>query len=294
MQLFPDGRPTGGWDGFKFDSDLIAMRGEITARVRQGLVPALTAGANSGDVGNHPKNEEAYDLYLRSVSMPHDSTPNKEAISMLECAVGLDSTYAPAWRALAERYYYESEWSAGEAMFRRSIAAYERALALDPNFVDAASQLVANRVETGDLVKVYKDAATLVERHPENAMAHFALSYVFRYAGILQESARECERALPGSRKLSIPFLFDNLRQNGQRRAGSKVSPVGRWFGLGRGEPATRSSTPRQTGRSAGEREEIARRYSVQRLSQSLFRSPVAGRVRQDGPRIRTFSSRRT
>ena len=90
-------------------SDMIAMRGEITARVRQGLVPALTAGANLGDVGNHPKNEEAYDLYLRSVSLPHDSTPNKEAISMLERAVGLDSTYAPAWRALAERYYYESE-----------------------------------------------------------------------------------------------------------------------------------------------------------------------------------------
>ena len=81
-------------------SDMIAMRGEITARVRQGLVPALTAGANLGDVENHPKNEEAYDLYLRSVSIPHDSAPNKEAISMLERAVGLDSTYAPAWRAL--------------------------------------------------------------------------------------------------------------------------------------------------------------------------------------------------
>ena len=106
---------------------VLAMRGEITARVRQGLVPALTAGANLGDVENHPKNEEAYDLYLRSVSIPHDSAPNKEAISMLERAVGLDSTYAPAWRALAERYYYESEFSsAGEALFQRSIAAYER------------------------------------------------------------------------------------------------------------------------------------------------------------------------
>jgi tetratricopeptide (TPR) repeat protein len=97
-------------------------------------------------------------------------------------------------------------------MFQRSIAAYERALALDPNFVDAASQLVANRVESGDLVKAYKDAAALVERHPENAMAHFALSYVLRYAGILQESAHECETALsldPGNyqfRSCSITF----------------------------------------------------------------------------------------
>jgi len=197
-------------------SDMIAMRGEITARVRQGLVPALTVGGNLGDVGNHPKNEEAYDLYLRSVSVPHDSAPNKEAISMLERAVGLDSTYAPAWRALAERYYYESEFSsAGEAMFQRSIAAYERALALDPDFVDAASQLVADRVESGDLGKAYKDAATLVERHPENAMAHFALSYVLRYAGMLPESAHECETALsldPGDYQFrSCSITFDQM-----------------------------------------------------------------------------------
>jgi hypothetical protein len=35
-----------------------------------------------------------------------------------------------------------------------------------------------------------------VERHPENASAHFALSYVLRYGGILDESAHECETAL--------------------------------------------------------------------------------------------------
>jgi TolB-like protein/predicted Ser/Thr protein kinase len=197
--------------------DMIAMRGQIAAKVRQGLVPALAAGANLAEVGNHPKNEEAYDLYLHSVSLPHDSSPNKEAISMLERSVGLDSAYAPAWRALGERYYYDSEYANNgvEAMFERSIAAYERALALDPNFVDAASQLVANRVERGDLPKAYKDAASLVERHPENAMAHFALSYVLRYAGMLQEAAHECETALsldPGNYQFrSCSIVFEEM-----------------------------------------------------------------------------------
>src|ERR1039458_6006529 len=59
--------------------DMIAMRGQITAKVRQGLVPALGAGTNSGEAATHPRNEEAYDLYLRSVSMPHDPLPNKDA-----------------------------------------------------------------------------------------------------------------------------------------------------------------------------------------------------------------------
>ena len=70
--------------------DMIAMRSQITAKVRQGLVPALGAGTDSGEAGTHPKNEEAYDLYLRSISLPHDPLPNKDAIAMLERAVGLD------------------------------------------------------------------------------------------------------------------------------------------------------------------------------------------------------------
>jgi serine/threonine protein kinase/tetratricopeptide (TPR) repeat protein len=196
--------------------DMIAMRGQIAAKVRQGLVPALGAGDNSAEAGTHPRNEEAYDLYLRSVSLPHEGVPNKEAITMLERAVGLDSTYAPAWRALGERYYYDSHYSnGGEAMFQRSTAAYERALALDPGFSDAAGQLITNRVERGELGKAYKDATALVERHPENAAAHFALSYVLRYGGMLQEAGQECDRALaldPGNYQFrSCSLVFDLL-----------------------------------------------------------------------------------
>src|SRR5258708_13001001 len=75
--------------------DMIAMRGQITAKVRQGLVPALGAGTDSSEGSTRPKNEEAYDLYLRSLAMPHDPLPNKDALIMLERAVGLDPTYPP-------------------------------------------------------------------------------------------------------------------------------------------------------------------------------------------------------
>ena len=197
------------------------MRGQIAAKVRQGLVPALGAGDNSAEAGTRPKNEEAYDLYLRSVSLPHDAAPNKEAIAMLERSVGLDSTYAPAWRALGERYYYDSHYSnGGEAMFQRSTAAHERALALDPDYSDAAGMLITNRVERGELGKAYKDAKALVARHPENAMAHFALSYVLRYGGMLDEAAQECDKAVsldPGNYQFrSCSFVFD-LMGNSER-----------------------------------------------------------------------------
>jgi serine/threonine protein kinase len=56
--------------------DLISMREQVTAKVRQGLVPMLGGGSASSEIGTRPKSEEAYDLYLRSVSAPHDpATP---------------------------------------------------------------------------------------------------------------------------------------------------------------------------------------------------------------------------
>jgi TolB-like protein len=196
--------------------DMIAMRSQITAKVRQGLVPALGAGTDSSESATHPKNEEAYDLYLRSISLSHDPLPNKDAIAMLERAVGLDPNYAPAWGVLGLRYNYDAAYSnGGEAMFQRSNTAYERALALDPNFIFAASQLTTNRVERGELAKAYIDAKTLVERYPGKAEAHFALAYVLRYGGATEESAHQCDAALaldPGNYQFrSCLFTFAQL-----------------------------------------------------------------------------------
>jgi len=178
-------------------SDRIAMREQITAQVRQGLVPVLGGLSASGETGTRPKSEEAYDLYLRSIAVPHDVTPNKDAIAMLERAVGIDPTYAPAWGALGLRYYYDSAFGdGGEAMLKRSDSAMERALALDSNLISAAAQLITNQMDRGDLGHAYAQASTLVKRRPESAMAHFVASYVLRYAGLLDDAARECDTAL--------------------------------------------------------------------------------------------------
>src|SRR6202167_2416782 len=196
--------------------DMIAMRNEITAKVRQGLVPALGAGAVASETGAHPKTEEAYDLYLRSIALPHDPRPNKDAIAMLERAVGMDPSYAPAWSYLGVRYHYDGAYANGGAeMLKRSDASLERAISLDPNYIFAIAWLITNRVEQSELAKAYQDAKALVERHPENAEAHFALAYVLRYGGAVEESAHECDAALSldsGNFMLrSCSLTFDQL-----------------------------------------------------------------------------------
>jgi serine/threonine protein kinase/tetratricopeptide (TPR) repeat protein len=177
--------------------DLIALQAQMAAQMRQGLLPALGIAGGFLDTGTRPKNPDAYDLYLHSLALPHDAGPNKDAIAVLEHVVDMDPTYAPAWEQLGVRCYYDADYSdGGEPMFQRSNKACERAIELDPNRIVAAGQLIENRVSRGELGKAYQGAEELVKRRPDSAQAHFVMSYVYRYAGMLQQSANECNTAL--------------------------------------------------------------------------------------------------
>jgi eukaryotic-like serine/threonine-protein kinase len=177
-------------------NDTISLQQRLTMQVEQGLLPALGVAGGTLTTASRPKNQEAYDLYLHSLALPHDPAPNKDAISVLEHVVGEDPGYAPAWEQLGLRYYYDSYYGGGgEQMFQQSNAAYERALALDPNRVAAASNLITNRVERGELGRAYEAAQDLVRRRPQSGDAHFALSYVLRYAGMQEKATQECNAA---------------------------------------------------------------------------------------------------
>ena len=177
--------------------DLIGLQSAMNKQVTEGLLPAIGMAAGQVTSGTQPHDPAAYDLYLHALALPHDPKPNKDAIAVLEHAVTADPAYAPAWEELGWRYYNDSQYSdGGEEMFQRSTQAYERAVALDPNRTVAAGQLITNRVERGELGKAYRAAQALVQRRPESAEAHFVMGYVYRYAGMLEESAQECDKAL--------------------------------------------------------------------------------------------------
>jgi eukaryotic-like serine/threonine-protein kinase len=177
-------------------NDLISLQNQLSTHVQQGLLPVLGGSGGELSTASRPKSQEAYDLYLHALALPHDPGPNKDAIAVLEHVVGEDPGYAPAWEALGLRCYYDSYYGGGgEQMFQRSNAAFERAITLDPNRMLAASHLITNRVERGELGRAYAAATDLVRRRPQSADAHFALSYVLRYAGMQEKATQECNTA---------------------------------------------------------------------------------------------------
>lgn len=193
--------------------NLLTLQEELSTTVREGLLPALGASTPMFASATRPRNADAYDLYLRGSSLPHDPEPNSTAVTMLEHAVELDPNFAPAWDALGLRYYYDAAYAGGgNDVYDKAIAAYEKALHLDPNLISSVAHLVRIRAERGQVKEAYKEARALVARRPENAQAHFTLAYVLRYAGLLTQAERECDAALaldPSNYELrSCSFAF--------------------------------------------------------------------------------------
>jgi len=178
-------------------NDLIKLQSMMTAEVSQGLVPAIGMAGGQLAEGTRPHDPAAYNLYLHALALPHDPKPNKDAIVVLEHVVQSDPNYAPVWEELGLRSYYDYMYSdGGEDAYQRTTNAWERALALDPNRVVAAGQLITSGVERGELRKAYEAAQALLRRRPDSAQAHFVMSYVYRYAGMLEQSTKECDQAL--------------------------------------------------------------------------------------------------
>jgi tetratricopeptide (TPR) repeat protein len=142
-----------------------------------------------------PKNQEAYESYLRSQdSASWSTTLNKDAITMLEKSVALDPGYAPAWLALGLHYSNDSDFgSGGEAMYNKTVAALQRAHQLDPDLLTASTMLIERRAFYEDLTASFAQIQELARRRPHTAGVHSVFSEVLRAAGAPEQAARQCE-----------------------------------------------------------------------------------------------------
>ena len=177
--------------------DLIGIQQQIATRLQHGLIAALGVNAGLGASSNTSHNAEAYELYLRAVSEGNSTNSQIEnAIRLLRRAVALDPSYSSAWARLGHLYYYGSGFGdVDKAVRLRAKAALQRAVALDSGRIDAASDLITMESEEGELNRAYDDITELLHRRPDGASVHLVYSYVLWYGGLLNDAARECEKA---------------------------------------------------------------------------------------------------
>jgi tetratricopeptide (TPR) repeat protein len=133
-------------------------------------------------------------LFLHSITVPLDPKPNQTAIQQLERSVLLDNQYAPAWGELGWRYYIDYHYgNGGDAAVAKALDAYKHESELDPDWPQVSTTI---RVEQGDLEGAHDQAAAFLRKHPNTSLAHYAMSYVLRYAGLLEEAGKQCDDAL--------------------------------------------------------------------------------------------------
>lgn len=173
---------------------LIALHDKLSVAANQRLLPAINVPAVSTNNLPTPRNEQAFELFMHSLVLALDPTANQNAIHTLEKSVSLDDGYAPAWSQLGWRYYIDYHYgNGGEASREKSLQASQRESELEPSTPPLSTTM---RAEQGDLNGAYDQAVAYLRKRPNFSMAHFWMSYVLRYAGLVDEAGKECDAGL--------------------------------------------------------------------------------------------------
>ena len=136
--------------------------------------------------GGTPKAAEACGID----DFPHPS------LSSLSAKTQANPNYALAWTYLGAAYTSDAAFElGGREQYRRAQAAYERALALEPSELDAQMFLANLLVDTGQVEKAVPLLRGALKANDNYAPVHWELGYAYRFAGMLNESVAECERA---------------------------------------------------------------------------------------------------
>lgn len=175
----------------------------------------IDAGTSINKIkAQQPSNALAYELYLRAISAPETNQGATMAIEMLNQALSLDPSYAPILVALGQRTHFLALFDLGsDTETERAISYYHSALVLAPQSQLALSSLAKIYTETGKTSKAVELSRKIIQLNSQDAQAHFALGYSYRYAGMIEQSIEHIETALridPNSRwshTLSISYI---------------------------------------------------------------------------------------
>ena len=185
------------WKG-SFDikyNRLLVVQERVAQQIIKGLEltlsPLEAARLNAGEAVD----PLAYEYYLRGIDL-YARNDFSLASKVLEKSVELAPDYAAAWASLGRAYTASASFEfGGSDQYGKAEAAFQRALALKPDAIDARVYMANMLTDTGRVEKAVPLLRGGTNRNPDHAEAHWELGYAYRFAGMLAQSASECERA---------------------------------------------------------------------------------------------------
>ena len=119
-------------------------------------------------------NAQEYELFLRALAIPRDDARfGKQAIRLLEQVIQHDPQYAAGWYQLGVRYYDDVNYGSGDdAEYQRAIEYHERAVALDPDFLQAQRGLAITKAESHQPTAAWAQERLLLRKWPNDSDSH--------------------------------------------------------------------------------------------------------------------------
>ena len=183
----------GGFD-LKYQN-LLTVQEKVARQIVAGLALTLSPSEAARLDAAETIDPMAYEYYLRGIDL-YAKTEFELASKMLEKSVELAPAYSPAWANLGKAYTASASFLyGGDQAYRKAEFAFKRALALQPETVDARVFMANMFTDTGRVERAVPLLREAVRRNPNHAESHWELGYAYRFAGMLQASATECETA---------------------------------------------------------------------------------------------------
>jgi DNA-binding winged helix-turn-helix (wHTH) protein/TolB-like protein len=185
------------WKG-SFDlkyEKLLTLQDSVANRIIKGLAlslsPSETARLNEGGAIS----PLAYEYYLRGIDL-YATSDFPMAIRMLEKSTQLAPDYALSWANLGKSYSASASFQfGGGELYQKAQKAFERALALQSDQIDARIYMANMFTDTGRVEKAVPLLRQALTTNPNRAEIHWELGYAYRFAGMLRESVLESEQA---------------------------------------------------------------------------------------------------
>jgi len=148
------------------------------------------------------ENLEAYNLYMQGKYFWNRRTPEgfKEAITLFEQSISMDSTFVQAYSGLAEAYllsFLAPSVFDVKSSFEKAKVAIDRGLELDPNSAEITTDLAFYYMQSeSDLLQAQKYFLESIALNPNYATARYWYSYCLAFMRNFDNALIQASKAL--------------------------------------------------------------------------------------------------